>query len=70
MPYYEYGRKCLRYVILFVINSAHLEFVETTDINGFQHFNIGGYIKQNLLQSYQETCPIIDWYSCLSISRP
>ncbi len=59
---HEYAKKCLRYDVIKIINNTPaliLNKIETHSLNGF-----AGYIKHTMLQSYQETCIIINCYIC------
>jgi hypothetical protein len=61
-PNHEYARKCLRYDIPIVINSAPVEIIDKIDTHSLPGF--AGYIKLKILQSYQENCTIVNCYIC------
>ena len=59
---HEYAKKCLRYDVIKIINNTPaliLDKIKTHSLNGF-----AGYIKHTMLQSYHETCIIINCYIC------
>ncbi len=59
---HEYAKQCIRYDLPMVINSTQiniLEKIHTHSLHGF-----AGYIKQHFLQSYQESCTIVNCYVC------
>jgi len=59
---HEYAKKCLRIDLPHVINTTPvniLEKVNTHSLNGFSW-----YIKQSILQSYQNSCTIENCYIC------
>ncbi len=59
---HEYARKCIRYKVLMTINNTPAEIVNKVYTHSLQGF--AGYIKTKILQEYQETCTIADWYIC------
>ncbi len=57
---HEYAKQCIRYDLPMVINSTPLIILEkmyTPSLQGFAR-----YIKQYLLQSYQELCTTVNCY--------
>ncbi len=61
-PIHEYARKCIRYKVPMTINNAPAEIVNKVCTHSLQGF--AGYIKAKILQLYQETCTIADYYIC------
>ena len=61
-PMHEYARKCVRYNIPSTVNSTPTNIIEKVFTHSIQGFS--KYVKQNLLQSYQENCIIYDCYIC------
>ncbi len=61
-PMYEYARKCIRYNIPSTVNSTPTNIIEKIYTHSMEGFS--KYIKQNILQSYQENCTIYNCYIC------
>jgi hypothetical protein len=59
---HEYAKKCIRYHLPKVINDTPaiiLDKIDTHSLKGFAN-----YIKFSILQSYQQTCLIVNCYIC------
>ncbi len=61
-PMHEYAKKCMRYNIPSTVNSTPTNIIEKIYTHSMQCFS--KYIKQNILQSYQENCTIYNCYIC------
>ncbi len=61
-PMHEYARKCIRFNIPSTVNSAPTNIIENIYTHRMQGFS--KYIKQNILQLYQENCTINNCYIC------
>ncbi len=59
---HEYVRKCIWYNIPSTVNSTPTNIFEKIYTHSMQGFS--KYIKQNILQSYQENCTIYNCYIC------
>ncbi len=57
---HEYARKCIQYNIPSTVNSTPFNIIEKIYTHSMQGFS--KYIKQNLLQSYQEISTIYNCY--------
>ena len=59
---HEYAKKCIRFDLPKIINdtpSHILDKITTHSLNGFSW-----YVKQQMLDSYSETCNIVNCYIC------
>ncbi len=59
---HEYAKRCIRYDIPITINNFAREVLDKIDTHGLQGFVI--YVKAYILQTYQETCTIVNCYIC------
>ncbi len=61
-PMHEYAKKCIQYNNPSTVNSTPTNIIEKIYTHSMQGFS--KYIKQNILQSYQENCTIYNCYIC------
>lgn len=59
---YEYAKQCMLYDIPITINNFPSEVLDKIDTHSLQGF--AGYVKAFILQTYQETCTIVNCYIC------
>ncbi len=62
-PKHEYAKKCIRYDIPNLVNNTPHNIIEKIYTHNLQGFS--RYVKNHLLQLYQDNCTIINCYICL-----
>ncbi len=61
-PKHEYAKKCIRYDIPNLVNNTPHNIIEKIYTHGLQGFS--RYVKNHLLQLYQDNCTIVNCYIC------
>ena len=61
-PMHEYAKKCIRYNIPNTVNNITTNIIDKIYTHSMQGFT--GYVKQSLLQFYQQSCTIPNCYIC------
>ncbi len=61
-PNHEYAKNCTRYDIPTTVNNTPNNIIEKIHTHSLQGYS--GYIKQHFIQTYHETCSIVNCYIC------